>query len=270
MTRTTDRSPCDPSAGWSAAATEAVDDRWDAVTATIELDPDELEAGATDGLADFSHIEVVFCFDRVDEDTVCRGTRHPRGRTDWPSVGILAQRAKDRPNRIGVTVCRVVAVRPSRHRRHRPRRRRRDAGARREALPGRVRAPGRGAPAGVGDRAHGRVLVGTGVRTGATVRRGVRPRAAGSLGGEGLADGLGTRRQGVLAAGGRHAGDGDRHGGCGRVRSRGRWSAPADSTMARRLPLSAGCLPCRRCPLLPCASSVPTRAPDGGTRVSST
>jgi tRNA (Thr-GGU) A37 N-methylase len=93
---------------------EAVDDDWDAVAAHIELDPDVLQAGATDGLADFSHIEVVFCFDRVDEDAVCRGTRHPRGRTDWPSVGILAQRAKDRPNRIGVTVCRVTGVGPRR------------------------------------------------------------------------------------------------------------------------------------------------------------
>ena len=92
--------------------TEAVDDRWDSETARIVLDPGELEPGATDGLADFSHIEVVFCFDRVDEDAVCRGTRHPRGRTDWPSVGILAQRAKDRPNRIGVTVCRVTGVGP--------------------------------------------------------------------------------------------------------------------------------------------------------------
>ena len=92
--------------------TEAVDDHWENETATIELDPAEVEVGATDGLADFSHVEVVFCFDRVDEDAVCRGTRHPRGRTDWPSVGILAQRTKDRPNRIGVTVCRVVGVGP--------------------------------------------------------------------------------------------------------------------------------------------------------------
>jgi tRNA (adenine37-N6)-methyltransferase len=89
---------------------EAVDDRWDAVSSTIELDPAQVEPGATDGLADFSHIEVVFCFDRVEEDGVCRGTRHPRGRVDWPSVGILAQRAKDRPNRIGVTVCPVIRV----------------------------------------------------------------------------------------------------------------------------------------------------------------
>ena len=91
---------------------EAIDDQWDDVAARIELDPDMLEPGATDGLADFSHVEVVFCFDRVDEGDVCRGSRHPRGRTDWPSVGILAQRAKDRPNRIGVTVCRVTAVSP--------------------------------------------------------------------------------------------------------------------------------------------------------------
>ncbi len=91
---------------------EAIDDRWDGVTARIELDPDVLEAGATDGLAGFSHIEVVYCFDRVDEGAVCRGTRHPRGRTDWPSVGILAQRAKDRPNRIGLTVCRITGVGP--------------------------------------------------------------------------------------------------------------------------------------------------------------
>ena len=32
------------------------------------------------------------------------------GRDDWPLVGIFAQRAKDRPNRIGSTVCEVVGV----------------------------------------------------------------------------------------------------------------------------------------------------------------
>jgi tRNA (adenine37-N6)-methyltransferase len=38
------------------------------------------------------------------------GARYPRGRKDWPRVGIFAQRAKNRPNRIGVTVCRLVSV----------------------------------------------------------------------------------------------------------------------------------------------------------------
>ena len=88
------------------------DDDWDAVTARIELDPLVVEPDATLGLDLFSHVEVTFVFDRVDEGGVCTGTRHPRGRDDWPRVGILAQRAKDRPNRIGITVCRIQAAGP--------------------------------------------------------------------------------------------------------------------------------------------------------------
>jgi len=88
----------------------AIDDDWDAVTAVIELDPSRVGADATLGLDTFSHVEVVFVFDRVDPDKVCTGARHPRGNTAWPMVGILAQRAKDRPNRIGLTTCRVVRV----------------------------------------------------------------------------------------------------------------------------------------------------------------
>lgn len=88
----------------------AIDDDWDAVTAVIELDGEQLQADAAQGLETFSHIEVVFLFDQVDPDQVCRGSRHPRGNTAWPRVGILAQRAKDRPNRIGLTTCRVLRV----------------------------------------------------------------------------------------------------------------------------------------------------------------
>jgi len=32
------------------------------------------------------------------------------GRKDWPLVGILAQRGKGRPNRVGVTICRLEKV----------------------------------------------------------------------------------------------------------------------------------------------------------------
>ena len=89
---------------------EAVDDDWDSITSTIELDPQVLDGDATTGLSDFSHIEVVYVFDQVDPATVTTGARRPRGNADWPSVGILAQRAKNRPNRLGVTVCRLLAV----------------------------------------------------------------------------------------------------------------------------------------------------------------
>jgi tRNA (Thr-GGU) A37 N-methylase len=89
---------------------EPIDDSWDSVEAKIELDPAQFTAEAMAGLADFSHIEVVYHFDRVPDDEIQTGSRHPRGRKDWPKVGILAQRGKGRPNRIGVTVCRLLGV----------------------------------------------------------------------------------------------------------------------------------------------------------------
>ena len=88
---------------------EAIDDDWGDVTATITLLP-PLDERSVAGLDAFSHVEVVFLFDRVDADAVCLHARHPRGNPAWPEVGILAQRAKDRPNRIGLCTCELVAV----------------------------------------------------------------------------------------------------------------------------------------------------------------
>jgi tRNA (adenine37-N6)-methyltransferase len=89
---------------------EATDDDWGAVEATIELDGERFTADVVAGLGDFSHVDVVYVFDQVDEGRINLGARHPRGNTDWPLVGILAQRAKARPNRIGVTTCELLAV----------------------------------------------------------------------------------------------------------------------------------------------------------------
>ena len=89
---------------------EPVDDGWGTVEATIELDLDVVDADAAAGLEGFSHIEVVFLFHLVDDATVLRGARRPRGNPDWPDIGILAQRAKARPNRLGVTTCRLDRV----------------------------------------------------------------------------------------------------------------------------------------------------------------
>jgi tRNA (Thr-GGU) A37 N-methylase len=90
--------------------TEPVDDDWDAVPSRIVLDGSRFGPAAVAGLDSFSHVEVVFLFDRVDESKVHVGSRRPRGRADWPEVGIFAQRGKDRPNRLGLTVCRLLAV----------------------------------------------------------------------------------------------------------------------------------------------------------------
>lgn len=89
---------------------EAEDDFWGAVESRIEMIPGILAPDALDGLASFSHVEVVFVFDRVDPSRVCWSARHPRGNEAWPRVGILAQRAKDRPNRIGVSRAEIVRV----------------------------------------------------------------------------------------------------------------------------------------------------------------
>jgi tRNA-Thr(GGU) m(6)t(6)A37 methyltransferase TsaA len=93
----------------ASARDQAVDDDWGGVTATITL-LEPLDERALAGLEAFSHVEVVFVFDRVDPAAVCEGTRRPRGNPAWPEVGILAQRAKDRPNRIGLCTCELVAV----------------------------------------------------------------------------------------------------------------------------------------------------------------
>jgi tRNA (adenine37-N6)-methyltransferase len=90
--------------------TEPLDDDWDAVTATVTLDGDRFAPDVLVGLSEFSHVEVVYVFDRVDPAAVELGTRHPRGNREWPRVGIFAQRAKGRPNRIGVSVCRLLGV----------------------------------------------------------------------------------------------------------------------------------------------------------------
>ncbi len=104
--------------GWvRSTRTSPTDDDWDRETATIVL-ADRFGAETLFGLDQFSHVDVVYVFDRVTEDAVETGARRPRGNPDWPLVGIFAQRGKNRPNRLGVTTCellgidnRVVAVR---------------------------------------------------------------------------------------------------------------------------------------------------------------
>lgn len=88
---------------------EPTDDDWGVVEATIVIDP-RFGEEALAGLDAFSHLEVVFVFHLVDESAVAIGARRPRGNLEWPEVGIFAQRAKDRPNRIGVSRCELLGI----------------------------------------------------------------------------------------------------------------------------------------------------------------
>jgi tRNA-Thr(GGU) m(6)t(6)A37 methyltransferase TsaA len=89
--------------------TEPIDDDWGPVESTIVVD-DRFPPDALAGLDAFSHVDVVFVFHLVDDADVHFGARHPRGNTDWPKVGIFAQRARMRPNRVGVTTCELLGV----------------------------------------------------------------------------------------------------------------------------------------------------------------
>jgi tRNA (Thr-GGU) A37 N-methylase len=89
---------------------EPRDDGWESETCRIELDGSRFEPSCLAGLSDFSHVEVIYRFHLVDDASIVSGARHPRERTDWPKVGIFAQRGRVRPNRLGVTVCRLLSV----------------------------------------------------------------------------------------------------------------------------------------------------------------
>jgi tRNA-Thr(GGU) m(6)t(6)A37 methyltransferase TsaA len=93
----------------SSSRSEAIDDDWGPIEATISLVPPYGPASVL-GLEDFSHIEVIYVFNGVDPAKVQMGSRVPRGNPAWPEVGIFAQRAKFRPNRLGLATCELLGV----------------------------------------------------------------------------------------------------------------------------------------------------------------
>jgi tRNA-Thr(GGU) m(6)t(6)A37 methyltransferase TsaA len=93
----------------SSSRTEAVDDFWGDKESIITLNHNYGNE-AVQGLDSFSHVEVLFVFNKVKPDTITTTARHPRNNTEWPKIGIFAQRGKNRPNRIGSTICRIVRL----------------------------------------------------------------------------------------------------------------------------------------------------------------
>jgi len=87
----------------------AEDDFWGNTRSVIQL-VESLGPEALEGLQEFSHVEVIFVFDKVDSAKIVTGARHPRNNKSWPRIGIFAQRGKNRPNRLGSTICRVASI----------------------------------------------------------------------------------------------------------------------------------------------------------------
>ncbi len=81
------------------------DDNWGRIVSEIAL---EIGEEALTEIDSFSHAEIIFYFDRVQEEKIVWGARHPRNNPNWPKVGILAQRGKNRPNRIGLATVSIL------------------------------------------------------------------------------------------------------------------------------------------------------------------
>ena len=86
--------------------TEPTDEGWGHVVSEIVLD--ETFADGMDGIEAFSHVLILYWMHRAAEAEPVRMRRRPQGRADMPEVGIFAQRARHRPNPIGVTAVRLL------------------------------------------------------------------------------------------------------------------------------------------------------------------
>ena len=87
---------------------EAVDTNWGKVISELHIDPQY--AAGLDGLSDWSHIIVIFHMHETSFDPERHLVRRPRERDDMPELGIFAQRARHRPNLIGISAVKLMGV----------------------------------------------------------------------------------------------------------------------------------------------------------------
>jgi tRNA-Thr(GGU) m(6)t(6)A37 methyltransferase TsaA len=82
---------------------------WARVESEIHLQSQYV--GGLQGLDGFSHVIVVFFFDRAqDFDLEQQLLRRPRGMKDVHEVGVFAQRTKFRPNPLGVSAVKLLGI----------------------------------------------------------------------------------------------------------------------------------------------------------------
>lgn len=92
----------------SSPITQKIDENWGMVTSSILLNPNY--AGALLGLEEFSHAIIITYLHQARYEKLKHLQRRPRNLATMPKVGIFAQRAKDRPNPIGITAVEIIDV----------------------------------------------------------------------------------------------------------------------------------------------------------------
>ena len=96
----------DPIGHVTSPVKEGIDTDWGSVISEITING-SLADGLT-GLDAFSHIIVVFHMHQSTWSKESDLVRRPQGRHDMPLIGIFAQRAKHRPNPVGITAVRLL------------------------------------------------------------------------------------------------------------------------------------------------------------------
>jgi tRNA-Thr(GGU) m(6)t(6)A37 methyltransferase TsaA len=102
---------CKPIGIVKSPVSEGVDKDWGKVVSEIHIDK-QFTAGLRE-LDSFSHIIVVYEMHKSSWDPETDLVRRPQGRPEMPLVGIFAQRAKHRPNPIGITAVKLLEVKGS-------------------------------------------------------------------------------------------------------------------------------------------------------------
>jgi len=83
------------------------DDHWDEVVSEIKL-VDLFSSECLVGIEQFSHLEIIFYFDRLKDEEVVLDLRYPRENRSYPLTGIFAQRGRARPNKMGATIVELL------------------------------------------------------------------------------------------------------------------------------------------------------------------
>jgi tRNA-Thr(GGU) m(6)t(6)A37 methyltransferase TsaA len=95
--------------GWvRSGVKKQTDESWGESVSQVQVLPPYRRG--LQGLEQFSHVLVVTWLHEASFAAERDLVRRPRGLASMPEVGIFAQRAKDRPNPIGVTAVPLVSV----------------------------------------------------------------------------------------------------------------------------------------------------------------
>lgn len=85
-----------------------MDHNWGSVKSKILLD--DQYHGGLHGLQEFSYAIIITYLHEANFEREKHLLRRPRNLQEMPEVGIFSQRAKNRPNSIGITTVKVVTV----------------------------------------------------------------------------------------------------------------------------------------------------------------